>query len=107
MSHIYWVYMMASPWRVLYIGVTRDLQRRVAEHRLGSTPGFSARYKTRKLVWFEHGTCIDAALAREKQLKGWSRRRKLALVDSINPTWQDLAPASPGAQSNHVELAPG
>jgi putative endonuclease len=87
----FWVYIVASRSRVLYVGVTNDLLRRVAEHRAGAIPGFTAAYKTTRLVHCEATESIDAAIAREKQLKGWRRNKKTALVEMSNPTWDDLA----------------
>ncbi|SCI67035.1 GIY-YIG nuclease superfamily protein [uncultured Clostridium sp.] len=88
----YFVYMLTNPSRtVLYIGVTGDLIRRLAQHRSGETGGFTARYHTHRLVYFEQTTDVRAAIAREKQLKGWSRAKKDALVESVNPLWQDLS----------------
>jgi putative endonuclease len=77
---------------VLYIGVTNNLAKRVAEHRLRRT-GFTARYNVTTLVYFETTTDIRVAIAREKTLKGWNRQRKLALIQSRNPAWHDLAAA--------------
>ena len=88
----YFVYMLTNPSRtVLYIGVAGDLTRRLAQHRSGETGGFTARYHTHRLVYFEQTTDVRAAIAREKQLKGWSRAKKDALVESVNPLWQDLS----------------
>ncbi|MGH9776620.1 MAG: GIY-YIG nuclease family protein [Candidatus Acidiferrales bacterium] len=86
----YYVYIMSSASLVLYTGVTNDIERRVAEHKQKRVPGFSARYNVMKLVYFETFGDIRAAIAREKQIKGWSRARKIALVDSLNLAWQDL-----------------
>jgi len=91
MIHAYWVYIMASRSRVLYIGVTNDVQRRVREHKEGLIPGFTQKYRVKRLVHFEEFDDIHDAIAREKQLKGWVRVRKLTLIESRNPTWQDLA----------------
>ncbi len=88
----YSVYVMASASGVLYVGVTNDLERRVFEHRNKRVPGFSARYNTQKLVYFETFGDVRTAIAREKQLKGWLRSRKVALIESINPQWKDLSP---------------
>ena len=86
------VYIMAGESRTLYIGVTRDLLRRVVQHRCPPLPqAFSARYRTRKLVYFEASDNIAASIAREKQLKSWRRERKLALIEQHNPAWDDLA----------------
>jgi putative endonuclease len=93
----YYVYIMASASRVLYIGVTDDLLRRVMEHKQMRVPGFTARYRVTELVYFEAFGDIRIAIAREKQIKGWLRGRKIALIESLNPHWRDLAaePLSP------------
>ena len=88
----YCVYFMAGASGVIYIGITNDIERRVLEHKNKSVPGFSARYNLQKLVYFEVFGDVHAAIAREKQLKGWLRRRKIALIDSVNPKWNDLSP---------------
>ena len=77
--------------RVLYTGVTTDLQRRVGEHRDGVPKGFTARYRVSRLVYFEEFDDICDAIAREKQIKAGPREKKLALVESTNPGWLDLA----------------
>jgi len=87
----YYVYIMASKSGVLYIGVTNNLIKRVYQHQKELILGFSQKYKTHKLVYFESCPSIIDAIAREKQLKGWRRSKKLALVKSINPTWLDLS----------------
>ena len=89
----YSVYIMASVSGVLYIGMTNDLERRVLEHKKKTVRGFSTRYNVQKLVYFESFGYVHAAIAREKQLKGWLRRRKVALIESTNPKWDDLSPA--------------
>ena len=76
----------------LYIGVTNDLERRVAEHRSGTIPGFTQKYNCHKLVYFEEYTDIDQAISREKQLKKWSRPKKEALIDTKNKEREDLMP---------------
>ncbi len=86
----YWVYIMASRSRVLYIGVTRDLIRRGQEHRAMRRLGFTARYRVTRLVWFESYTDVWLALAREKQLKGWRRSKKVGLIEAGNLGWEDL-----------------
>jgi len=75
---------------VLYTGVTSDLKRRVHQHREKLFLGFTNRYNVTKLVYYECSDHVEAAIAREKQIKGGSRRKKIALIDSINPQWQDL-----------------
>jgi putative endonuclease len=88
----YSVYILASASRVLYTGVTNDLERRVSEHRQRRAPSFSVRYNVHKLVYFEQFGDVRAAIAREKQIKGWLRAKKLALIESFNPRWKDLGP---------------
>ena len=80
---------MSSQTRALYIGVTNDLERRVDEHKQGSTPGFASKYRTRNLVYFGETSDVWAALEREKQLKTWTRARKVSLIESVNPDWRD------------------
>ena len=77
--------------KVLYIGMTNNLERRVEEHKSGSVQGFSQKYKTNKLVYYELGDYVHSAIAREKELKGWSRAKKAKLIKSINPDWKDLS----------------
>ena len=88
---IFYVYIMASRSRVLYVGVTNDLARRVNEHKQGLVPGFTTRYRVTRLVYFEEFADIWDAIAREKVIKGWVRSRKTRLIDSRNPTWEDLS----------------
>lgn len=90
----YFVYIMASRNRVLYIGVTNDLNRRVSEHRAGLGGWFSRTYRTHHLVYFETSSDPRAAIAREKQLKRWTRLRKQELIGRSNPEWRDLAAAA-------------
>ena len=87
----YHVYIMASASRVLYIDVTGDLLRRVREHKEKRVPGFTARYRVTEVVYFEAFGDVRIAIAMEKQLKGWLRSRKIALIESFNPHWQDLS----------------
>ena len=75
----------------MYVGMTNDLQRRLYEHRTGACDGFTKKYNVHKLVYFEEASGPNAAIAREKQLKGWTRKKKNALVMSMNPTWRDLS----------------
>jgi putative endonuclease len=76
----------------LYIGVTNDLGRRIAEHRSGMIPGFTQKYSCHKLVYYEEYSNVEMAIAREKQLKGWSRAKKDSLIDSKNKEREDLMP---------------
>jgi putative endonuclease len=87
----YYVYIMASISRVLYVGVTNDLTRRVYEHKHELVKGFSSRYRIDRLVYCETCSDIESAIAREKQLKNWRRDKKLALIHQQNPEWDDLA----------------
>ena len=88
----YYIYIMSSANNhTLYIGVTNNIERRVAEHKSGEIPGFSERYKCKKLVYYEAFQDVDQSIAREKQLKGWVRRKKDALIDSVNPKRKDLS----------------
>jgi putative endonuclease len=74
----------------LYIGVTNDLAWRAHQHKTKQTPGFTARYGVHRLVWYETHRDINEAIMREKQLKKWERRWKLALIEAMNPSWRDL-----------------
>ena len=88
----YYVYILASENnRVLYIGVTNDLIRRIAEHKGETIPGFTATYHVHKLVYCEACNDVYAAISREKQLKGWRREKKNRLITESNPFWKDLS----------------
>jgi putative endonuclease len=88
----FWVYIVTNEHdSVLYVGMTNDLACRISQHRAGEIPGFTARYRCRKLVYYEHCTNVLDAIAREKQLTKWSRAKKVALIATINPRWNDLA----------------
>jgi len=87
----YYVYIMAGASRTLYTGVTDNLERRVAEHRSKLIPGFTSQYSINRLVHFEVVGDVRAAIAREKQIKGWLRRKKIALIESQNRDWKDLS----------------
>jgi putative endonuclease len=88
----YAVYIMASRSRRLYVGVTGDLRRRVAQHKAGAVPGFTSTYRMTNLVYFEQATDVRAAITREKQqLKRWPRRRKERLIEAHNVGWLDLS----------------
>jgi putative endonuclease len=91
--HRYWVYILASNSRTLYVGVTRDIRRRLQAHRSGET-SFTARYRIHRLVYIEGTDDVRSAIRREKQLKGWRRERKIEMITSMNPGWDDLLPAS-------------
>jgi putative endonuclease len=85
------VYVLASKTRVLYVGVTNDLVRRVWEHCSGIVPGFTRRYGVHRLVYYEPVGDPAGAIRREKQIKGWARVKKVAMIESLNPAWNDLA----------------
>jgi putative endonuclease len=87
----YYVYIMTNRSRTLYTGVTSDLERRVYEHKRKLVPGFTAKYCIKQLVYFEVTQDVHAAIAREKQIKGWLRAKKVALIESVNPEWKDLS----------------
>ena len=88
---MFYVYILASRTKVLYIGVTNDLVRRIWEHQQKLVPGFTARYNVTRLVYFESGESVVSAIEREKQLKGWLRSKKVRLIESMNPSWRDLS----------------
>lgn len=90
-SRTYYVYILASHSRCLYIGVTNDLLRRLWEHKEKVIDGFSARYATTSLVYYEATGDVRSAITREKQLKRWRREKKTALIERENPAWRDLA----------------
>jgi putative endonuclease len=93
-SLVAYVYILASRKNgTLYVGVTRDLIRRIYEHKSGVVEGFTKKYKVNQLVWFDHSESIIAAIQREKQIKAWKRHWKIQLIEQTNPYWQDLYPA--------------
>lgn len=91
MSKEYYVYIMTNKSRTLYTGVTNNLMRRVYEHKNKLIEGFTKKYNIQFLVYYEAGSDINSAIAREKEIKGWLRKKKIALIDSINPQWKDLS----------------
>jgi putative endonuclease len=90
-SDFYFVYILSSRSRVLYVGVTSDLAKRVWQHRNHVFAGFSAQYNVTRLVHFEQTSEVREAIAREKEIKGWRREKKVALIESMNPHWNDLS----------------
>jgi putative endonuclease len=89
----YFVYILASRYKgTLYVGVTRDLSRRVEAHKGGYVPGFTKTYKVHMLVYYEEYDSILEARARERALKRWRRAWKIKLIETVNPTWRDLTP---------------
>jgi putative endonuclease len=89
-AHHVYIVTGRSHSRVLYIGVTSNLAARIEAHRSGLCDGFTARYRLCKLVYAEAFTYVHEAIAREKQLKGWRRERKIALIEAVNPNWLEL-----------------
>jgi putative endonuclease len=88
----YWIYLVTNYERtVLYTGITNSLERRIAQHKSGAFQGFTKTYRCDRLVYFEEFSEVDQAIAREKQIKGWTRTRKNELIRHVNPQWNDLA----------------
>jgi len=87
----YYVYIMTNKSGTLYVGVTGDLQKRVYEHKNKLVDGFTKKYNINKLIYYDMTTDIESAIRREKQIKGWLRKKKIALIDSMNPGWEDLS----------------
>ncbi len=87
----YYVYIMTNKSRTLYTGMTNDLLRRVYEHKYKLISGFTSKYNITKLVYFEQTSDVNEAIALEKKIKGWTRAKKIALIESQNPEWQDLS----------------
>ncbi|HYN16408.1 MAG TPA: GIY-YIG nuclease family protein [Terriglobales bacterium] len=87
----YYVYIMASRSLNLYTGITNSLYRRALEHKCGEVEGFTKKYRIERLVYYETFRYVGNAIRREKQIKSWTRAKRLALIKSTNPTWQDLA----------------
>ena len=88
---MYYVYILTNKTnRVLYVGITNNLVRRVYEHRNKAVDGFTKKYNVDKLVYYDDARNVRDAIAREKQIKGWVRRKKIALINEFNPSWRDL-----------------
>jgi putative endonuclease len=87
----YYVYIMTNKSKTLYTGVTNNLERRVYEHKHKLVAGFTSKYNITKLVYYEETNDVQAALTREKQIKGWLRSKKIALIESENLEWKDLS----------------
>ena len=96
MTRQYFVYIMVSrSGNALYTGMTNDLRKRVEQHQLGNTGAHTQKYRIRKLVWFEIHDNLEQALLREKRIKRWHRQWKIELIESVNPTWRDMALETP------------
>jgi putative endonuclease len=87
----YYVYMLASRTRRLYVGMTNDLERRVWQHQTKAIDGFTSRYNIDRLVWYESTSQVHDAINREHEIKAWRREKKIALIEADNPDWTDLA----------------
>ena len=87
----YYVYIMTNRSRTLYTGMTNDLERRVSEHKQKAIPGFTSKYNITQLVYYESSNDVSEIIAREKQIKGWRRSKKIDLIESMNPNWEDLS----------------
>ncbi len=87
----YYVYIMSSNSGTLYTGITSDLGRRVYQHKHKLFPGFTEKYNVNRLVYFETFSQVQDAIEREKSIKGWLRKKKIALIEATNPTWADLS----------------
>ncbi len=104
----YYVYILTNQSRTLYTGVTNDLERRVFEHKNKLVRGFTSKYNITKLVWYEEFNDIYQAIEGEKKIKGWLRSKKIALIESTNPEWHDLARDwfSPTSAPSNTDLCP-
>ena len=101
-----WMYILCSRSGVLYIGMTNDIKRRVWQHKRKEIPGFTAKYNVDRLVFFEEFPNADQAIVNEKKLKGWTRAKKIALIERSNPTWVDLSEGWFGSQGAHGPTNP-
>ena len=91
MNETYYVYIMVSLTGTLYTGMTNDLQRWVYQHKNKLVDGFTKKYNVTRLAYYEETTDVKVAIAREKQIKGWRRSKKIELIKSVNPKWEDLS----------------
>ena len=94
-ERLFYVYMLTNASRMLYTGMTNNLARRIHEHKHKLVEGFTSQYNLTTLVWYEVTTDVRSALQREKEIKGWRRSKKLALIDAANPSWRDLSDEIP------------
>lgn len=104
MDRPFYVYMMAGESSVLYVGMTASLEKRVGEHKSKLVPGFTQKYNVTKLVWFEAHNSVRAAIQHEEEIKAWRRAKKVALIEAINPAWQDLSLAPRPLNEVEIEL---
>ena len=89
-DHEYFVYIVSSRSGTLYIGMTNSICRRALQHKSGEIEGFASKYGCNRLVYYESFDDVHRAIGREKQLKGWTRAKKIALIENQNPEWKDL-----------------
>jgi putative endonuclease len=87
----YYTYIMTNRSKTLYTGVTSDISGRVFQHKEGTGSKFTSKYNINRLVYYEEFSDVNEAIAREKQIKGWVRAKKIALIESVNPNWDDLS----------------
>ena len=88
---MYYVYILTNKYnKVLYVGITNDLIRRTYEHKSNLVEGFTSKYNVHKLVYYDLTSDVMSAITREKQVKGWTRNKKIKLIESMNPGWKDL-----------------
>ncbi len=107
-EHSYYVYMMTNKRNgTLYTGVSKDLVRRVYEHKHGILQGFTKRYGLKMLVWFEHHTDVSEAIKREKNIQAWKRQWKLEMIEKSNPNWNDLYEEITGCQPEFTPAKAG
>jgi putative endonuclease len=90
-KYTFWVYILTSGTGTLYVGITGHIDRRISQHKMDSIEGFTKKYKVHRLVYYETFDYVLNAIRREKQLKGWRREKKIALIEKSNPRWQDLS----------------
>ena len=88
---LYYVYIMTNRSGTLYTGMTNDIKRRAYEHKHKLVEGFTKKYRLFRIVYFEETPSVRTAIEREKQIKSWSRKKKIALIESVNPCWDDLS----------------
>jgi putative endonuclease len=101
----YFVYIMSNRSKTLYTGITNSLVRRVAQHKRGEASKFTAKYKLDRLVYYERHEDVHRAIGREKEIKGWLRIKKIALIVSVNPVWRDLSDGWYDWHPWHPEIA--
>jgi putative endonuclease len=87
----YYIYIMSNVSKMLYTGMTNNLSKRVEDHKLHRNEGFTSRYNIHQLIYYEEFQDVRKAIAREKEIKGWRREKKVALIERVNPSWKDLS----------------